>query len=116
MGRFSRAARQGDGVKGRCDALIHSISHNCDHKLNGICNGESNNVFINGLPAQKVGDNVTFTTCRHGSTGTISEGSETVFINGQNAARIKDLVTCSNGVCRQEILIMQGSDDVFIGD
>ena len=116
MGRFSRAARQGDGVKGRCDALIHSPSHNCDHKLNGICNGDGNNVFGNGLPLQKVGDNVTFTTCQHGSTGTISEGSSTVFINGQKAARIKDKILCSNSKCLTDILIMQGSENIFIGD
>lgn len=48
----------------------------------------SGNVFINGMPAARVGD----TTAGHGCfpPTTIQAGSSTVFINGIPAARVGD--------------------------
>lgn len=65
----------------------------------------SPNVFINNLPAARVGD-VAF--C-NGPPDTIMEGSPTVFINGRPAARMGDK-TIHGG------LIVGGSPNVFIGD
>ena len=113
MARFSRAARQGDSIRGRCSIPIHTKHHHCPHFLTGNCSGGSN-VYIEGKPAQKEGDNVTFSTCQHGGAGTIVEGSGSVQINGRAAARIKDTVNC--GTCSQKSYIVEGAASVFIGD
>ena len=65
----------------------------------------STDVFINGLPAARVGD----AELCVGPTDKISSGSATVFINGKPAARMGDL--CAHG---GKIII--GSSNVFIGD
>lgn len=65
----------------------------------------SSNVFINGLPAARVGD---MAVC-HGPTDSIATGSHTVFINRKPAARMGDR-TGHGGV------IVRGSSNVFIGD
>ena len=71
--------------------------------------GGSSDVFINGIPAHRVGDSWT-THCDpsgcHG--GTTSGGSSTVYINGKAAARVGDSVDCGSGIA-------EGSNDVYIG-
>lgn len=70
----------------------------------------SNNVFINGKGAGRVGD----TYSPHGCIGHpthsdyISQGSSTVFINGIPAGRIGDSVSIGGSV-------QGGSPNVFIG-
>ena len=72
----------------------------------------SENVFINGLPACRVGD----TTTAHlrpgkpcpGHSARVARGSTSVFINGRAAARVGDSIAgCTS--------IAQGSPDVIIG-
>lgn len=91
-------------------------------RLGDICSGHgcwppragqsaSENVFINGIAAHKVGDAWLPHTCpsipeTHAST--VASGSGTVFINGQPAARIGDSIACGS-------LIAQGSNNVFFG-
>lgn len=53
----------------------------------------SSNVFINGIPACKVGDTTT-THCTH--VGHISSGSSKVFVNGAPIARVGDKVSCGS--------------------
>ncbi len=65
----------------------------------------SPNVFINGLPAARVGDPLTCV----GPPDVIANGSTGVFINGLPAARIGDL-TAHGGV------IIGGSPNVIIGE
>ncbi|WP_181442029.1 PAAR domain-containing protein [Swingsia samuiensis] len=65
----------------------------------------SDNVFINGLPAARIGDNL---IC-HGPMDIIAAGSPTVLINGKPAARMGDQ-TAHGGV------IIKGSSNVIIGD
>ena len=113
MGRFSRAARQGDGIKGRCSIPIYSETHSCSHRNGGSCQGTCN-VFVEGRCAQKQGDMVIFSLCQHSGVGTIDECSSTVLINGKGAARIKDSVKCSN--CAEEQVIIDGADTVYFGD
>ena len=85
--------------------VVHCSGHN-------MAQG-SDNVFINGLPASRVGDS----TSRHlrpggrfcpPHTAQVSRGSTSVFINGRPAARVGDPISgCTS--------IAQGSPDVFIG-
>lgn len=63
------------------------------------------NVFINGLPAARLGD----TAMCVGPTDTIVSGSGTVLINGRPAARVGDR-TAHGG------MIILGSPNVLIGD
>ena len=79
-------------------------SHACPqkgHSINTISSG-SGDVFINGLPAARVGD---ATSCG----ATIVTGSSTVFINGKPAALL-GAATSHGGV------IISGSENVLIGD
>jgi uncharacterized Zn-binding protein involved in type VI secretion len=73
----------------------------------------SENVFINGLPACRVGDITTFHLRPGGRfcpphSATVARGSSSVFINGRPAARVGDSI----GGCTS---IAQGSADVIIG-
>lgn len=70
----------------------------------------SNNVFINGKGAGRMGDTYASHSCSVHSphAGSISSGSGTVFINGQAAARVGDSVSCGGSVA-------EGSSNVWIG-
>ena len=93
------AARQGD------PGVVHCTAYT-------IASG-SQDVFINGIPAARVGDSSTVHLKPGGKhcvphTSTISSGSATVFINGKPAARQGDpLNECTT--------IAAGSPTVFIG-
>lgn len=70
----------------------------------------SPNVFINRIPAGRVGDSY----ITHGCTnhpphaGIISDGSSSVFINRIPAGRVGDPVSCGGSVAA-------GSPNVFVG-
>lgn len=68
----------------------------------------SDNVFINGKGAGRVGDSYAIHSCRDHSphSGTISSGSNTVFVNGKKLGRIGDSVSCGGSVAN-------GSSNVF---
>ena len=70
----------------------------------------SDNVFINGKPAGRMGDAYPIHGCDEHAPhiGVIAEGSGTVFINGKPAGRVDDPVSCGGNVA-------EGSDNVFIG-
>lgn len=72
--------------------------------------GCSQNVFINGLGAGRVGDNYSPHGCvtHSAHADIISAGSSTVFINGLPAGRVGDAVTLAGTV-------RDGSPNVFIG-
>lgn len=71
----------------------------------------SENVYINGRGAGRVGDMYASHSCLEHPPHQdyISQGSQTVFINGKNAGRIGDAVAIGGAV-------MEGSEDVFVGD
>lgn len=87
-------------------------------RLGDICTGHgcypprvndsgSPNVFINGLPAHRLGDHWVTHCCGPSCHDSYtSEGSSKVFINGIPAARIGDAVACGS-------IIAQGSPNVF---
>jgi uncharacterized Zn-binding protein involved in type VI secretion len=69
----------------------------------------SDNVFINGIGAHRVGDHWTTHCCTiicH--DGVASEGSSKVFVNGKAAVRIGDMISCGSASA-------QGSPSVFFG-
>lgn len=73
--------------------------------------GGSPNVFINGIPALRVGDAWAAHTCpiipeTHASVQ--ASGSSTVFCNGIPLARVGDAVACGSSVA-------SGSPNVFAG-
>lgn len=70
----------------------------------------SDNVFINGRGAGRVGDNYAAHGCvAHGShSDVIVQGSSSVFINGKAAARVGDAVSLGGSVA-------EGSNNVFVG-
>lgn len=70
----------------------------------------SENVFINGKGAGRMGDTYAPHGCDIHPThaGAIASGSSTVFINGKAAGRIGDAVSCGGSVA-------EGSPNVFIG-
>lgn len=70
----------------------------------------SPNVFINGIPAGRVGDSYISHGCpdHPPHSGVIASGSSTVFINGIPAGRIGDPVSCGGSVA-------EGSPNVFVG-
>ena len=68
-------------------------------------------VYINGIPAGRVGDSYTSHGCpaHPPHTGVVASGSGTVFINGRAAGRIGDPVSCGSSVA-------VGSPNVFVGE
>jgi len=75
----------------------------------------SSNVFINGIPAHRVGDSNTAHPFAPPPVGcpthvtTVSSGSPNVFVNGQALARVGDPYTCG-------ITVTSGSPNVFAND
>lgn len=64
-----------------------------------FCISGSNNVFVNGKPVCRKGDN--FTEGR-----VLTEGSKTVFANGFGVGRVGDIVSCG-------FKVIKGSESVF---
>jgi uncharacterized Zn-binding protein involved in type VI secretion len=85
------------------------IIHDCEtpYRAEG-----SENVFVNGIPWSRQGDNNTVhkytPTCvpQHGMP--IATGSQTVFVNGKGGGRIGDAISSCTAVA-------EGSPDVFCG-
>jgi uncharacterized Zn-binding protein involved in type VI secretion len=89
-------------------------------RLGDVCTGHgcfpprvndeaSDNVFINGLGAHRLGDHWATHCCTiicH--DGEAAEGSSTVFINGKAAVRIGDIISCGSASA-------EGSPNVFFG-
>jgi len=67
----------------------------------------SENVFVNGKGAHRLGDSYEIHCCGpvcHG--GEASSGSPNVFVNGKKLCRVGDSVSCGDTMC-------QGSPNVF---
>ncbi|WP_333024044.1 PAAR domain-containing protein [Wolbachia endosymbiont of Pentidionis agamae] len=74
----------------------------CAESVPHFCITGSINVFVNGKPICRKGDNFT-------EEKTLIDGSRTVFANGYGVARIGDLVSCG-------FKVIIGSSNVFIGE
>jgi uncharacterized Zn-binding protein involved in type VI secretion len=89
-------------------------------RLGDICTGHgcwpprtniqgSPNVFINGLPAVRLGDAWSIHCCKKSChAGTQSGGSNRTFVNGLSVARIGDGISCGS-------FSAQGSPNTFFG-
>ena len=89
-------------------------------RLGDVCTGHgcfpprpndeaSDNVFINGIGAHRLGDHwVTHCCTIICHDGVAAEGSSTVFINGKAAVRIGDMISCGSASA-------EGSPNVFFG-
>ncbi len=102
------AVRQNDTTQGSCNAGLDC----CSHSRNGINTEASDNVFINGLGARRLGD-IGDCRCPHGGSYISEEGSRTVFINGKPAVRAGDMTKCNSCGCAGTHIT--GSNNVFIG-
>lgn len=103
------AARLNDIAKG--DPHAHGCPI-CPHAVQGPIIIGSTNVFINSIPAARVGDMGISTPCCGPNKFEIKMGSSTVFINGKKAARKGDMTMhCDIGSGKIEI----GSPNVIIG-
>lgn len=102
------AARLGDLAKADSDA--HGCPA-CPHTTTGPAVVGSPDVFINNMPAVRVGDMGVHVACCAANTYTATAGSGTVFINNMAAHRKDDATTHCGGSGKRT----QGSSDVIIG-
>jgi len=102
------AARLND--TGKCRADAHGCPA-CPHSVQGPIIIGSEDVFINGRPAARVGDGGIHGVCCGPNTFEIKMGSSSVFINGKKAARKGDMTKHCGGVGT----IDTGSGDVNAG-
>lgn len=109
MARLARAARIGDSERGV--EMACSFPH-CPRPRRGKFTEGSDNVFINGIGALRVGDEG---DCNGGHNGriTVVDGSSVVWINGRPAAHVRALTLCQ--MCSMPGSIVEGSSNVFIG-
>ena len=83
----------------------------CPHDVIGPATEGSDDVFINGLEALRLGDKGEHAECCGPNEWECDHGSDTVFINGKPAVRKGDVTKHCGGVGE----IVDGSDNVFIG-
>lgn len=84
----------------------------CPHPALGPAVQGSANVFTNGLPSVRVGDNGIHAACCGPNLWTAKTGSRSVLINGRPAHRLSDLVKHCGGTGQS----IQGSPNVIVGD
>jgi uncharacterized Zn-binding protein involved in type VI secretion len=95
------------GLKGISRLGDITTGHGCHAPVIGAI--ASPNVYVNGLPAHKVGDTTVPHTCGTDvHPDTMSVGSSTVKINGTDAMRIGDTLTPGGTMA-------EGSHNVFAG-
>jgi uncharacterized Zn-binding protein involved in type VI secretion len=104
------AARLNDIGKG--DPHAHGCPA-CPHLVQGPITIGSTTVFINSLPAARVGDIGISAACCGPNMFELSMGSSTVFIDGKAAVRKDDDIRqCMSFTGK----VITGSPDVIIGD
>lgn len=87
-----------------CPACIHSVI--------GPATTGSEDVFINGKPALRVGDDGVHSFCCGSNTWQAVKGSDSVLINNRGAFRCGD----RSEHCGGRGFLVDGSPDVFVGD
>lgn len=98
------------GDKSKCDADAHGCVL-CPHSVIGPAVMGSPDVFVNGLPAVRVGDKGVHAPCCGPNMWTAQKGSATVFINGKAAHRKGDADQHCGGMGQ----LTEGSTDVLVG-
>ena len=95
-------------------SMVPADSHGCPacpHPCIGPAVGGSPDVYVNGLPALRVGDPGIHAACCGPNTWTAKAGSGSVFINGKKAHRQGD----SDKHCGGTGQMVEGSPNVFTG-
>jgi uncharacterized Zn-binding protein involved in type VI secretion len=100
--------RLGDASKVGSDA--HGCP-SCPHPAVGPAINGSPDVFVNSMPALRVGDMGVHAACCGPNLWTANAGSGTVFINGKKAHRKGDADTHCGGSGQ----LIAGSGDVIVG-
>jgi uncharacterized Zn-binding protein involved in type VI secretion len=95
---------------GDCPSDAHGCP-SCPHPSKGRVIVGSADVFVNKLPAARVDDTGTHSSCCGPNTFTCTAGSGTVFINGKKAHRKGDKTTHCGGSGSMS----SGSADVITG-
>ena len=98
------------GDKSKTPADAHGCPA-CPHTAVGPATKGSPDVFVNGMPALRVGDSGIHAACCGPNTWQATMGSSTVFINGKQAHRKGDMDTHCGGVGK----MIDGSSDVIVG-
>lgn len=84
----------------------------CPHPTVGPAVGGSTNVFINSLPAIRLGDPGIHSSCCGPNQWKTAKGSGTVYVNGKPQCRMGDKTTHCGGDGK----LINGSPNVFIDD
>ena len=98
------------GDKSQVPADAHGCPA-CPHPCTGPAIIGSPNVFVNNMPALRVGDTGVHAACCGPNMWTAAMGSATVFINNMQAHRLNDMDTHCGGVGK----MIEGSPDVITG-
>ncbi len=106
---MAEAGRKGDNSHVGADS--HGCK-SCPHAADGPATSGSGDVFINGLPALRVGDTGSHSSCCGSNTWAARTGAPAVFFNGKAVHRKGDAVRHCGG----SGVLSEGSADVFIGD
>lgn len=101
-GEFAINYKLGGAIMGFAEEQGEKLGSQSMGPTSGRIAQGSPDVLVNGLPAARVGDQV---TC---DAGKIAQGSGSVLVNGRPAARVGDKITCG-------ATITGGSPDVVIG-
>jgi uncharacterized Zn-binding protein involved in type VI secretion len=96
-------------MTGACRIGDVASGHGCFPPHNTITG--SNNVFVNGVGSQTVGDTIQFHCCPDEGChiGTTITGSNSVFVNGRPKTKIGNMIHCGSHM-------ITGSVNVFVGD
>ena len=89
-------------------AIVRLGDSSCGHCFGARGNIQgSDNVFVNGIPMHRLGDQWPVHTCMKAShDSTTCQASDNTFCNGLGVARIGDGQTCGDSAA-------QGSDNTF---
>ena len=98
------------GHKSMCPADAHGCP-GCPHPVVGPAVSGSPDVFVNGMPAFRVGDTGVHTACCGPNTWEAKKGSSSVQINGKKAHRMGDM----DKHCGGSGNMIEGSANVFTG-
>ena len=102
------ATRINDSTSGICYVGLPC----CPHGRSGTNSEGSPDVYINSLPAHRLGD-FGNCNCPHGGTFKSSSASQSVFVNGRGLVRVNDSTTCV--VCGCGGVHVSGSPNVIVG-
>jgi len=106
---MAEQARLGDKAEAKADAHGCPV---CPHPTVGPAIVGSTDVFVNNMPALRVGDTGVHAACCGPNMWTASAGSGSVFINYMAAVRKGDATQHCGGTGE----IIDGSSDVLVGD